>query len=110
MKGTIRVKKLSQTGNARCFISEKDYDKKLGGEFYLLLEPFDSWEEPMFYWSKNTDGTYTIEGEGYIVDSESSINSHKRYVKRIWGNTPIKWVEVDSKGNVINNMEEKTYE
>ena len=61
MKGTIRVKKLSQTGNARCFVSEKDYDKKLGGDFYLLLEPFDSWGEPMFYWSKNSDCTYTIE-------------------------------------------------
>lgn len=93
MTGSMRIKKLSKTGNARCFVSEKDYDKKIGGYFYLLLEPLDSWGEPMFYFSKNADGTYTIEGEGYIVTNESQIRSHRRHVRKTWGNCPIKWVE-----------------
>lgn len=99
MTSEIILKNLKKTGVPRCIISEKDFDETLGGDFYMLLEPFNSWGEPMFYWRKNQDGTYCVIGEGYIVTDRDDISSHKRDVKSRWGYKKLKWVQVDEKGN-----------
>lgn len=98
MKCSFAVDKLTKFNKARCIISEKDIDPAIGGEFIVILEPFDSWGEPMYYWSKNADGTYTVEGEGYIIthDFEEAKRKHRASVSKEWGDIPVKWVEKES--------------
>lgn len=98
MKCSFAVDKLTKFNKARCIVSEKDTDPVIGGEFIIILEPFDSWGEPMYYWSKKDDGTYEVEGEGYIIthDFDAAIRRHKERVSKTWGNIPVKWVEKKS--------------
>ena len=49
MKGTMFIKKLNK--RQRCIVSNKDYDEKVGGEFWFVLDPFLNCEdEPFFYY------------------------------------------------------------
>lgn len=75
MKGIIKINRLNK--KSRCVVSEKDFDEKVGGDFWLVLEPFtDCEEQPFFYYKKIDDG-YLVEGEAYICTSIESVNYHK---------------------------------
>ena len=75
MTGTMKVNRLNK--KSRCIVSEKDFDEKVGGEFWFVLEPFtDREEQPFFYYKKIDDG-YLVEGEAYICMSIESVNYHK---------------------------------
>ena len=42
------LKKLNK--RQRCIVSDKDYDEKVGGEFWFVLDPFLNCEDkPFFY-------------------------------------------------------------
>lgn len=98
MTGTTTLKRLNK--NTRCFVIKLDDEEKgFFGSSHLVIKPLNSWGEPMFYWRKNIDGTYHIEGEGYFCNG--GIKEHKEDVKETWGNQPIKWLEIDEEGNLI---------
>ena len=44
----------------------KDFDEKVGGEFYFLLSPlYGNNNERFYYVETNPDGSYIVEGECY---------------------------------------------
>lgn len=99
MTGTIQIKKLNR--NSKCFVSESDYDERLCGQFWLVLEPFGFFDGPGFYWRRNSDGSYYVEGEGYIVNNKNRVDElRKDILKRHRGKTVI-WKEIDERGNLI---------
>lgn len=103
MTGILPVKNLRKTQKPRCFVSEEDYDEKVGEPFRLLIEPKGGSDGPIFYYRKTSDG-YEVEGEGYIITkhSQESIAEHRRWVKNHWKNTTLQWIEIDEDGHEIH--------
>lgn len=57
--------------------------------------------ERFFFIEENPDGSYTVEGECYIVTNEESLKRHKRDVKKEVKNKPIWYYHVDKNRTVI---------
>lgn len=74
MKGTMLIKSLNKQ---RCIISDEDYDAKIGGKFWFVLEPFFDCNNRPFFYYKKVDNGYLIEGEGYICVDEDSVNRRR---------------------------------
>lgn len=89
MKGTMLIKKLNK--NQRCIISDKDYDKKIGGDFWFVLEPFTDCNNQSFFYYKKVENGYLVEGEGYICTNEENAIKLRNYTNRL--HKTIKYVE-----------------
>ena len=75
MKGTMFIKKLNL--RQRCIVSQEDYDEKVGGKFWFVLDPFlNCNKEPFFYYKKVENG-YLVEGEAYICTDKNSSQKHR---------------------------------
>ena len=80
----------------------KDFDVKVGGEFYFLLTPlYGNNDESFFYVEENPDNSYTVEGECYIITNKESLKHHKADIKREIKNKPIWYYHIDKSRTVI---------
>ncbi len=100
MKGSFEIKRLHP--NKPYYISSKDYDSRLGGEFRLFIHPFSIDDSNAFYYVRRLmDGQMQIEGEGYIVTSKDSLNRHKADARRTFSGNRIWYYWLDEACNVI---------
>lgn len=102
MTGCFCIPKLKKTRKVRCIISEMSYEPMYGGDFYMLLKPLEQYDGPVYYWRREPDGYFYVEGEGYIVHTAEEINELQRDVKSYWGNIPLKWVEIDEHDEIVD--------
>ena len=99
--GSGSMKRKSYITNTGYYLA-KDFDEKFGGDFYFLLTPlYGNNNERFFFIEENPDGSYTVEGECYIVTNEESLKRHKRDVKKEVSNKPIWYYHVDENRTVI---------
>ena len=82
MKGTMFLKKLNK--RQRCIVSDKDYDEKVGGEFWFVLDPFLNCEDKPFFYYKQIENGYIVEGEAYICTDENSVQKHRLKTNRLY--------------------------
>lgn len=102
MKCTFLVPKLLP--HKTCYVSNKDYDINIGGQFQLVVHPFpcaDN-ENAAFYYVKSGPGNnIVIEGEGYIVTDPEKVAKYRAMGRREFGNKDIWYYWLDEAGNVI---------
>ena len=100
--GSGSMKSKSYTTKTGYYLT-KDFDVKVGGEFHFLLTPLHgNNNERFFYVEENLDGTYTVEGECYIITDEESLKRHKTDVKKEVKNKPIWYYHIDKNRTVIH--------
>ncbi len=86
MKGSFEIKRLLP--NKPYYISAKDYDSRLGGEFRLFIHPFSIDDGNAFYYVRQlSTGQIQIEGEGYIVTDRDSLHRHKADARETFAGT-----------------------
>lgn len=95
----IRKSYKTKTG----YFCAADFDKKLGGKFYFLIEPLiGCQEERFFYVRKLKDGAFEILGEGYIINAPGGLKRHISELKKELGSSPqIYYYHLDETGKVI---------
>ena len=89
MKGTMLIKKLNK--KQRCIIGDKDYDEKIGGDFWFVLTPLINCDDQPFFYYKKVENGYLVEGEGYICTEENSAKYIRARTNRLFCN--INYVE-----------------
>lgn len=102
MKCTFMVPKLLP--HRTCYVSEKDYNLNIGGEFCLVIHPFpcsDNDDAAFYYVKQDPNNKIVIEGEGYIVTDPEKIAKHKAMGKRDFSRKDIWYYWLDDAGNVI---------
>ena len=98
----------SGTMNCKSYITKRgyylayDYDEKVGGEFWFLLLPlYGNNNERLFYVKDNFNGSFTVEGECYIITNKEAL---RRYIadagKELKGK-PVWYYHTDEKGEII---------
>lgn len=80
----------------------KDYDSKVGGEFYFLLLPLYGNDGEMFYCVKeNADGSFTVDGEFYIITNEESLKSYLKDAKKDLAGKTLWYYHTDGNGKTV---------
>lgn len=83
----------------------RDYDARVGGDFYFFLEPYCDEEENRlyFYVQQKPDGLYEITGEWYIImaDNKTSLDRHKRQIREKRKVKSLWYYHIDDTGKVI---------
>ena len=96
--GTMKCKSYRTT---KGYYLDKDYDDRLGGEFYFLLLPlYGNDDERYFYVIEENDG-YTVEGECYIITGEEQAKKAVRDFRRELRKAPIWYFHRDDQGRVF---------
>ena len=96
MTGTMKVKKINK--KAKCIVGQKDYDTKVGGDFWFVLTPLEDNEgKPFFYVNKRGGGS-VVEGEGWICTNEEQKASLKRRTNEKYKNLEVEYRE---KGDLV---------
>lgn len=68
MTGTMKIGKLKKNA---AYYYQKDYDKRIGGQFVFFIVPLKNNDGKPFYYVKSTsDGNIEISGEAYITTEE----------------------------------------
>ena len=80
MKGTMLIKKLNPC--LRCIVGDENYDEKVGGKFWFVLDPFFNCEEEPFFYYKKVENGYLVEGEAYICTSKEQAEKHRARTNR----------------------------
>ena len=75
MNGTMFIKKLNR--RLRCIVGGEDYDEKVGGKFWFVLDPFFNCDGKPFFYYKKVDNGYLIEGEAYICTNKDQAQKHR---------------------------------
>ena len=102
MKCTFLISKLLP--HKTCYVSDKDYYIKLGGEFRLVIHPFPSADDDnaaFYYVKQGPNNKIVIEGEGYIVTDPEKVAKHKAMGRQDFVNKDIWYYWLDDAGNVI---------
>lgn len=98
-KGTIRCKSYKAE---RGYYLDKDYSEKVGGEFYFLLLPLSgNINEQFFYVKDNFDGSFTVEGECYIITDEKVLNRYIRNARKELKGKPIWYYHIDGDCKIL---------
>lgn len=97
--GTMRCKSYI---TKRGYYLVNDYDETVGGEFWFLLMPlYGNNDERFFYVKNNLNGSFTVEGECYIITNKEAL---RRYItdagKELKGK-PIWYYHIDGNGKTI---------
>ena len=85
-KGTMNCKDYI---TKRGYYLDKDYDEKVGGEFY------------------NFDGSFTVEGECYIITNENVLRRYITDAQKELKGKPIWYYHIDGDRKILR--EEKVY-
>ena len=103
-RGTITMDYLRKFSKPQCIVSAVDTDPRLGGEFVLLLAPLERFGEPVYYWHERLDGTFVVEGEGYIItgDIESKISKRRRDISKKYSGKSLTWIQIHENGTLVN--------
>lgn len=100
-KGTIGNKRnyITKTG----YYLSHDFDVKVGGEFYFLLEPLIGNDDERFFCVREHNGLYEVEGEFYIISASNkeSLQRHKRELKAELTGKHIWYYHEDENGNTV---------
>ena len=111
MKCTFLISKLLP--HKTCYVSDKDYDINLGGEFRLVIHPFpcaDDDNAAFYYVKQGPNNMIVIEGEGYIVTDPEKVAKHKAMGRRDFGNKDIWYYWLDDAGSVIKKERKQRHE
>lgn len=99
--GSGSMKRKSYITNTGYYLT-KDFDEKVGGEFYFLLMPLYGNDNERFYFIEtNPDGSYTVEGECYIITNKEHLKRYKDEAKKTVSNKPIWYYHTDANRKVI---------
>lgn len=80
----------------------KDFDEKVGGEFYFLLSPlYGNNNERFYYVETNPDGSYIVEGECYIITNKEHLKRYKIDAEKEVKNKTIWYYHIDGNRKVI---------
>lgn len=104
-KGTMNCKDYK----TKCgYYLDKDYDEKVGGEFYFLLLPLLGNNNKRFFYVKdNFDGSFTVEGECYIITNENVLRRYITDAQKELKGKPIWYYHIDGDRKILR--EEKVY-
>ena len=85
----------------RGFFQTKDFDEKLGGTFWFVIEPFHGMEnERFFYVRKLENGKYYFEGEGYFLSRPEQLTQHLKELRAELEGVVIHYFFIDENGTV----------
>ena len=79
---------------------DKDYDEKVGGEFYFLLLPLLG-DKRFFYVKDNFDGSFTVEGESYIITNENVLRRYITDAQKELKGKPIWYYHIDGDRKIL---------
>ena len=81
---------------------DKDYDQKVGGEFYFLLLPLLGDNNKRFFYVKdNFDGSFTVEGECYIITNENVLRRYITDAQKELKGKPIWYYHIDGDRKIL---------
>lgn len=99
-KGSIGNKPGYKT--KRGYYCASDYDEKVGGKFWMFLEPLAGNDDELFFYvRKQGRDRYEVTGEGYIVTSRESLSRHIREVKNEVQGKVIWYYHLDENENIV---------
>lgn len=100
-KGIIGNKK-NYTTKTGYYLSH-DFDVKLGGEFYFFLEPLIGNDDERFFYVREHNGLYEVEGECYIIDGDNkaSLQRQKRELRAELKGQHIWYYHIDENGKTV---------
>lgn len=98
-KGTMKRKNyITKQG----YYLSKDFDVKVGGDFYFLLLPlYGNDNQCFFYVFENEDGSYTVEGECYIITNNEHLKRYIKEAKKEFSDKPIWYYHTDNNHNTV---------
>lgn len=98
MKAKIKVKRLTKS----FYHTKRDFETKLGGEFWFYLVPFQGENNEVFFYIMKENNETFIEGEAYIVDNEEALRKHKVNDKKHFAGKMLYYYFVDNNYNIIS--------
>jgi len=101
-KGSIQWKSyLSKRG----YFCIKDYDIKLGGVYWFVIEPLIGCENKRFFYVKplsGCKGKYEITGESYIYRSQEAVAIHLSELRKELRGLAIYYSFIDDEGRIYH--------
>jgi len=86
----------------RGFYQAKDYDEKLGGTFWFVIEPFHGCEDERFFYVKKLEnGKYHFEGEGYFLSRAEDLTRHLKELRKELEGVIMHYYFINDEGQVI---------
>lgn len=102
MKCTFSVPKFLP--NKAYYVSDMDYDIKIGGTFQMIIHPFpcsDDDNAAFYYVREGSGNSIIIEGEGYIITNPAQLRRYKAMGRKEYSNKAIWYYWTDKQGNII---------
>lgn len=105
MTGQMEVQLPLKAGKV-FFVSQKDRDVKMGGDFYMLLNPLGGIDGDNFYYVRLIgDGRAIIDGEGYLLKPEH-LAEYKKDARQSFDPSSIRYYIVDSEYRTIAKLQD----
>ncbi len=80
----------------------KDFDAKVGGEFWFLIEPLIGNGDEVFFYIRNLpNGKFEVEGEAYIITDSDRLKSYKNDTVRTRRGKKLFYYHLNEKGEVL---------
>lgn len=80
----------------------QDFDEKIGGKFYFLIEPLLGFgNRAFFYVRKLPSGRYEVEGEAYILTNYENVKRHKNDAARKIKGKKLYYYHLDENGAIV---------
>ena len=88
----------------------KDFDEKLGGDFWFLIEPLHGWtdEERFFFVTELENGKYEFTGEGYIVSGKRPTERLAKFREEL-KDTNIEYLFLGDDGEIVRRESASKY-
>ncbi len=102
MKCTFLITKLQP--NRAYYVSEQDYDLKIGSTFQIIIHPFpcaDDDRSAFYYARQGPSSSIIIEGEGYIVTDPVQLRHYKAMGRKEYSKKAIWYYWTDQHGIII---------
>lgn len=97
--GTMQV---SDYRTKQGYYLSKDYDAKVGGEFWFLIEPLIGNDDEVFFYIRALpNGKFEVEGEAYIITDPDRLKSYKNDAVRTRRGKKLFYYHLDSKGDIL---------
>ena len=84
------------------FYKAKDFDRKLGGTFWFIIEPLHGCENERFFYVKELeDGNYHLHGEGHVLYKPEHLADHLKELRKELEGVIIHYFFINDEGRVI---------